>query len=115
MLARTFVQCKLQRRRGAKCESGMSYARREIGLERKTAEIRANGTIFVSPKHMTLIATFSDKLPGGAPTKALIRGIAAFASAEFAVRLVRLLAVIVMAQRLSPQIIRGGRAGIDDL
>jgi lipopolysaccharide exporter len=54
---------------------------------------------------MTLLATFSNKLPGGAPSKALLRGIGAFASAEFAVRLVRLLAVIVMAQRLSPEIL----------
>jgi lipopolysaccharide exporter len=54
---------------------------------------------------MTLLTTFSNKLPGGAPSKALLRGIAAFASAEFAVRLVRLVAVIVMAQRLSPEIL----------
>jgi lipopolysaccharide exporter len=54
---------------------------------------------------MTLIVTLSNKLPGSAPTKTLMRGIGAFASAEFAVRLVRLLAVIVMAQRLSPEIL----------
>lgn len=35
----------------------------------------------------------------------LLRGIGAFASAELAVRIVRLLAIIVMAQRLSPEIL----------
>ncbi len=54
---------------------------------------------------MTLLASLSNTLPGGAPTQKLVRGIAAFASAELAVRLVRLVAVIIMAQRLSPAIL----------
>jgi lipopolysaccharide exporter len=54
---------------------------------------------------MTLRATLSLHLPQSATAKTLLRGITAFASAEFAVRLVRLGAVIVMAQRLSPEIL----------
>lgn len=54
---------------------------------------------------MPLPATFSNALQPGAPTKNLLRDIGAFAGAEFVVRLVRLLAVIVMAQHLSPEIL----------
>ena len=54
---------------------------------------------------MPLLATFSNKLLPGFPTQKLLRGIGAFAGAEFVVRLVRLLAVIAMAQHLSPEIL----------
>jgi lipopolysaccharide exporter len=54
---------------------------------------------------MTLLSTFSSRMPVGGSMPALLRGIGAFASAELAVRIVRLLAIIVMAQRLSPEIL----------
>lgn len=54
---------------------------------------------------MPMLATFSNKLLPGFPTQKLLRGIGAFAGAEFVVRLVRLLAVIAMAQHLSPEIL----------
>ena len=54
---------------------------------------------------MTVRATVLNSFGKDPTTKALVRGIGAFASAEFAVRLVRLLAVVIMAQRLSPEIL----------
>jgi lipopolysaccharide exporter len=54
---------------------------------------------------MTLLSSLSATLPRGGSMPSLLRGIGAFASAELAVRLVRLLAIIVMAQRLSPEIL----------
>jgi lipopolysaccharide exporter len=54
---------------------------------------------------MTLRSTLTTSLPGGASMPTLLRGIGAMASAELAVRIVRLLAIIVMAQRLSPEIL----------
>jgi lipopolysaccharide exporter len=94
------LQCQI----GAKCES----VRRETWpvaclLADAAKNTDWHGSWIVNA--MTLIATFSDRLPVRASTKTLLRGIVAFASAEFAVRLVRLLAVIVMAQRLSPEIL----------
>ena len=54
---------------------------------------------------MTLITIISHNLPGGAQNKALLRGVGAFASAELSVRVVRLLAIIVMARSLTPDIL----------
>lgn len=54
---------------------------------------------------MTLLSTFSARLPSDTLMPTLLCGVGAFASAELAVRLVRLLAIIVMAQRLSPEIL----------